>query len=152
MAVGKAELNSPPSSSQPFKHVWDRQMQPPCVGGRARGPPLSGQPQLGSQALASLGLLSFCLSYLLWLYQKYTLTLVKHLLNVVGWLRCHLLHLANFTRCKSSPITPLFGLLFNFIKEWLCLLWIAISPDTLNLVNILSNLSRTTPNLCQLRT
>lgn len=67
MAVGKAELNSPPSSSQSFKQVRDRQMQPPCVVGRARGPALSGQPQPGIQALASLGLLSLCLSYLLWL-------------------------------------------------------------------------------------
>lgn len=67
MAVGKAEPNCPSSSSQPFKQVWDRQMQPPCVVGRARGPALPGQPQLGSQALASLGLLNSCLSYLLWL-------------------------------------------------------------------------------------
>lgn len=65
MAVGKAELNSPPSSSQSFKQVRDRQMQPPCVVGR--GPALSGQPQPGIQALASLGLQSLCLSYLLWL-------------------------------------------------------------------------------------
>lgn len=146
MAVGRAGLNSPPSSSQPFQQVGDRQMQPPCVVGTARGPVLPGQPQLGNQTLAGLGL--SCLSYLLW----YTLTLVKHLLNFFAWLRCYLLHLVNFMWCISWGISSLFGLLFNFIEEWLCLLWVAISPDTLNLVNILSNLSRTTPNLCQQRT
>lgn len=64
MAVGKAELNSPSSSSQPLRQVRDRQMQPPWAVGRARGPALPGQPQLGSQALAGLDHLSSCLSYL----------------------------------------------------------------------------------------
>lgn len=135
---GRAEQT--PSSSQPFKQVWARQMQPPSVVGRARGPALSGQPQLGSQALASSGLLPSWLSCLLWLIQKYTSTLVKHLLNFFAWLRCDLLHLVNFMWCISWPVASLFGLLFNFIKEWLYLLWIAISPDSLNLVNIHSNL------------
>lgn len=67
MVVGKGEPNSLSSSSQTFRQVQDRRTQPPCVVGRARRPALEGQPPLGSQALASLGLLSSCESYLLWL-------------------------------------------------------------------------------------
>ena len=67
MVVGKGELNYPSGSSQPFRQVQDRRTQPACVVGRARGPALEGQPPLGSQALASLGLLSSYESYPLWL-------------------------------------------------------------------------------------
>lgn len=55
--VGEGERNCP-SSSKPFRQVQDRRTQPPCVVDRARGPALEGQLPLGSQALASLGLLS----------------------------------------------------------------------------------------------
>lgn len=67
MVVGKGEQNCPSGSSQHFRRLQDRRMQPPCLVGRARGPASEGQPPRGSQALAGLGLQSSWESYPLWL-------------------------------------------------------------------------------------